>query len=351
MGAKTDVPLAPLTTLGLGGSAARMVEVHEDGDVARALGEADAGGEPVVVLGGGSNVVVADEGFPGLALRMCSRGVTPHRDGDRVVMDVAAGEDWDLFVARCVDEDLSGVEALSGIPGLVGATPIQNVGAYGQEVGDVLVDLRAYDRATGTVVTLAKDQCGFGYRSSIFKHRERYVILGVRVALTPGAQSRPLRYRELTQALGVGEGERAPLREVRESVLALRKAKGMVAGVGDPDAVSAGSFFTNVLLGAEGFAALEARAATLAVGLVPSFPEADGRRKVPAAWLVERSGFPKGYGDGAVGVSRKHALALVNRGGGTTRELVALARHIAAGVRQTFGVELVPEPVFVGHAW
>jgi UDP-N-acetylmuramate dehydrogenase len=295
--------------------------------------------------------VVADEGFPGTVLRIASRGV--REDGDRLV--VAAGEEWDAFVARCVAQGRAGVECLSGIPGSVGATPIQNVGAYGQEVAETIVSVRAFDRAGDTIAEVPAADCGFTYRSSVFKrHPGRWVILAVRFALPCRSVSGPIRYAELARWLGIAEGGEAPLADVREAVLALRRAKGMVIDPADPDSVSAGSFFTNPVLEAAAFERLQARARRRLDGSVrvPAFPQPDGRVKTSAAWLIERAGFARGHGDPAtVAISGKHTLALTNRGSGTTAGLVALAREIAAGVRDAFGVELEPEPVFVGHSW
>jgi UDP-N-acetylmuramate dehydrogenase len=336
------VRLSGFTTLRLGGPARAFVRAERDEDVVAAVRE---GPEPVLVLAGGSNVVVADAGFPGTVVRIETRGV--QRDGD--VLRVAAGEPWDPFVARCVADGLAGVEALSGIPCSVGATPIQNVGAYGQEVSETVVRVHAYDRREDALVDLAADECGFGYRTSRFKREPgRFVVLRVDFALEPSALSRPVRYAELARALGVEPGERAPLAAVRDAVLALRRRKGMVVADDDPDSVSAGSFFTNPVLTAAEYDALAARAGAEP----PRYPQPDGTVKTSAAWLIERAGYGKGFGDPAtIAVSSKHSLALTNRGAGTTDDLVRLAREIADGVEARFGVRLVPEPVFVGHAW
>ena len=271
------------------------------------------------------------------------------------MLRVAAGESWDPFVARCVAEGRAGVECLAGIPGSVGATPIQNVGAYGQEVAETIVSVRAYDRVTGAVEEIPNADCGFTYRSSAFKRAPgRKVVLAVTFSLVHASASRPIRYPELARALGVDVGATAPLADVRGAVLALRRRKGMVIDPGDPDSISAGSFFTNPVLDADAFAALEARARARLGGdvQVPRFPQQDGAVKTSAAWLIERAGFARGHGDPAtIAISGKHTLALTNRGAGTTAQLVALAREIAAGVRDAFGVELQPEPVFVGHDW
>ncbi|MDX6199810.1 MAG: UDP-N-acetylmuramate dehydrogenase [Actinomycetota bacterium] len=339
MQVETDVALSAYTTLGLGGPAARMVTVHDEDETVAAVRSADG---PVLVLGGGSNVVMADEGFDGTVVRIASRGSTTTVDGDVVRIDVAAGEGWDAFVERCVTERLTGVECLAGIPGLVGATPIQNVGAYGQDVAETVVSVRAYDRDTDTVRTV--DDCGFGYRSSRFKvESPRWVVLSVTYRLTRSASSRPIRYAELARALGVDVGDTAPLADVRDAVVTLRRRKGMVLDPHDVDTASAGSFFTNPLLLPEQLDALRARGAE-----PPSYPEPDGRIKVPAAWLIEQAGFSRGDFVGPVGISTKHALALVNRGGARTSDLLRVARTIRDGVREQFGVQLVPEPVLVG---
>jgi UDP-N-acetylmuramate dehydrogenase len=334
--------LSQLTTLRLGGPPARMVEARSEGELAELVRSAY---EPLLVLAGGSNVVVADSGFPGTVVRVLTRGV--RRDGDR--LEVQAGEPWDDLVADCVSRGLQGFECLSGIPGSTGATPIQNVGAYGQEVAETVESVRVLDRASGQISELSAAECGFTYRSSIFKHRDRHVVLAVTFRMRDSDVSGPLRYAELARALEVPVGGSAPLADVREAVLGLRRRKGMVIDPGDPDSVSAGSFFTNPILEAESFARLQARAG--AAGSPPAFPEPDGRIKTSAAWLIERAGFSRGYGNGRVGISTKHTLALVNRGGASAAELVALAREIAGGVRERFGVTLAPEPVFVGLDW
>jgi UDP-N-acetylmuramate dehydrogenase len=337
--------LRDLTTLRLGGPAARYLEADDEQAVVAAVRAADRAGEPLLVMSGGSNVVVADEGFPGTVLRIVTRGVA--RDG--ATLEVAAGEPWDPLVADCVAGGLAGVECLAGIPGSVGATPIQNVGAYGQEVAETIAAVRVLDRTRDAIEELPPQACGFTYRSSAFKRDPgRWVVLAVRFALEPSDLSAPIRYAELARALGVELGARAPLADVRAAVLALRRAKGMVLDADDPDTVSAGSFFTNPVLDAEAFAALQARAGAAP----PAWPQDDGRVKTSAAWLIERAGFRRGHGNpDGIAISSKHTLALTNRGAGTTAELVALAREIAGGVRDAFGVELTPEPVFVGHAW
>ncbi len=341
------VALAGLTTLRLGGPARRLVETVTAEEAIEAVTAADAAGEPLLVLGGGSNLVIADEGFPGTVVRILTRGVSFDGAGR---LTVAAGEPWDGVVSCALSEGLAGVEALSGIPGSTGATPIQNVGAYGQQVSDTIVGVRAYDRRAGEVVELTGAQCGFSYRSSVFRHCDRHVLLEVTYALERSVQASPIRYPELARALAVKTGDRPPLAEVRAAVLALRHRKGMVIDPGDPDAVSAGSFFTNPILSSEDFAELE-RHATQSLGgdvLPPGWPEPDGRVKTSAAWLIERAGIARGYGEGRVGVSSKHTLALVNRGGATTSELLDLAREVRDRVRTAFGVTLTPEPTLIG---
>jgi UDP-N-acetylmuramate dehydrogenase len=345
-----DVPLSELTTLRVGGPARRLVEARSAEDVVEVVGAADAAREPVLVMAGGSNLVIADEGFEGTVVRIATRGISVDRRGDRVQLLAAAGEPWDELVAHCAAEGLAGIECLSGIPGSTGATPVQNVGAYGQEVADTVAAVRAYDREARAVVELAPAECRFAYRSSAFRRSARYVVLGVSFVLEPSSAARPVRYAGLAGALGVASGARPPLSAVRDAVLALRRQKGMVIDPRDPDSVSAGSFFVNPILSAEQFAVLE-RFVTERVGEdihPPAWPEIDGRVKTSAAWLIEHGGFQRGYGEGRVGVSRKHTLALVNRGGATTAELVALGRELRDGVRAAFGVTLLPEPTLVG---
>ena len=364
---RPQVPLAGYTTLRLGGPARRFAEAPGDAELIAQVHAADERGEPLLVLGGGSNLVIADEGFPGAVVRVATRGIRREPDGESVLLAVAAGENWDPVVAGAVADGLAGLECLAGIPGLTGATPIQNVGAYGQEVAETVVTVRAYDRDRREVVDLPAAECGFGYRTSAFKRplqcgsgagpgpvTGRFVVLAVTFRLERSALSAPVRYGELARALGIREGARAPLAEVRSAVLALRRRKGMVLDPADPDTRSAGSFFTNPVLGLAGFAALErAVAATCGPGVqVPRFPAGPGHIKVPAAWLIERAGFTKGYPGGAAPdgprISAKHTLALVNPGGATTAGLLALAREVADGVRKAFGVDLAAEPVLVG---
>ena len=301
---------------------------------------ADAAGEPVLVLGGGSNLVVCDEGFPGTVVRVATRGVTISNG----LVTAEAGEEWDALVARTVAEGLSGIECLSGIPGRVGATPIQNVGAYGQDVSETIAGVRVYDRHERRVRAFTPAECAFTYRHSVFKGDDRYVVLSVSFQLEETGESRPVKYAELARRLGVEPGGTVPLQEARDAVLALRRGKGMVLDPDDPDTRSAGSFFTNPVLTEEELRLLSERAEGF-----PAFPEPGGRTKTSAAWLIDRAGFAKGHARGPVRLSTKHTLALTNPGPeGTARDLLALAREIREGVREAFGVTLVNEPVFVG---
>ncbi len=337
--------LADHTTLRLGGPAADYVRCTDTDELIRVVAEADAAGTPVLLLGGGSNVVVADEGFPGLVVDIATRGIEADpstgsgaAECGGALVTVAAGEDWDALVARAVGEGWVGVEALSGIPGSVGATPIQNVGAYGQEVADTIARVRTWDRRDRVVRTYAAAECGFGYRTSRFKEDPaRHVVLSVTFQLRLGDLGAPVRYAELARALGVEIGQRAPAKDVRDAVLTLRGSKGMVLDDPDPDTWSAGSFFTNPVIDPE----------LLPEG-APGWPQPDGRVKTSAAWLIEHAGFAKGYTRGRVGLSTKHTLALTNRGGATTEELLALAAEVRAGVQERFGITLVNEPVLVG---
>jgi UDP-N-acetylmuramate dehydrogenase len=306
------------------------------------------------VLGGGSNLVIADDGFAGTVVRVATRGfdvgTRPTGEvGGQTELTVAAGENWDDVVARCVAEGLAGLECLSGIPGLAGATPIQNVGAYGQEVADTIVSVRAWDRDRAEVNDVPAADCGFGYRTSRFKRDGRHLVLAVTFRLTRGPRSAPIRYPDLAAELGVAPGDQVPLQEARSAVLKVRARKGMVVDAGDPDSRSAGSFFTNPILADDEFAALTTRHH----GPVPHYPAGPGRVKVPAAWLIEHAGFGKGHpGPGAPGtaarISSKHTLALINPGGASTASLLALAHQIQDGVHQAFGVRLDIEPILVG---
>jgi UDP-N-acetylmuramate dehydrogenase len=340
--------LSELTTLGLGGPARDVLRPSSLEDFIATLRWADQTSERVLLLGGGSNVVVSDEGFDGIVVVAGGGEVRSQADLDTgwCALTVEAGVDWDSAVECSLEHGWAGLEALSGIPGSTGATPVQNVGAYGQEVADTLASVFVMDRSDGRCFEMTAAECGFSYRHSVFKHNDRFAVLEVTFELHDNAGlSEPVRYAELARALGVEVGERAPLQAVRDAVLALRRAKSMVLDPADPNRRSVGSFFTNPVLTEHQYAEVCAAAGVE----VPSYPYGDGR-KVPAAWLIERAGFAKGYGDGRVGISSRHTLALVNRGGATTAELLTFARSIRAGVLDRFGVMLEPEPVFVGTA-
>ncbi|KAB1145922.1 UDP-N-acetylmuramate dehydrogenase [Streptomyces luteolifulvus] len=343
-----DAPLAPLTTFRLGGPATRLVTATTDAEVIAAVREADDSGTPLLLIGGGSNLVIGDKGFAGTALLIATKGFA--LDGTR--LELAAGEVWTDAVARTVEAGLAGVECLAGIPGSAGATPIQNVGAYGQEVSTTITEVVAYDRVTRETVTIPNAECAFSYRHSRFKaDPERFVVLRVRFELEDaGGLSGPLRYAETARALGVEPGDRVPVEKARETVLKLRSGKGMVLDPEDHDTWSAGSFFTNPILTEEEFAAFHARVRErLGEGVEPpAYPAGQGHTKTSAAWLIDKAGFTKGYGSGPARISGKHTLALTNRGGATTEDLLALAREVVAGVREAFGITLVNEPVTVG---
>ena len=378
---REQVALSEFTTIRLGGPARRFVEATTDEEIIAEVRAADERAGPLLVLGGGSNLVISDDGFPGTVIHVATTGIRRENavPGGRVTVTVAAGEDWDTVVASCVAGGLAGLECLSGIPGLAGATPIQNVGAYGQEVAETITLVRAYDRARGEVAELAGRDCGFGYRTSAFKrsagqvtarggmgeYTGRFVVLNVVFGLDLHPLSRPVGYRELAQRLGVAEGGQAPLGEVRAAVLALRRGKGMVLDPGDPDTRSAGSFFVNPVLDAGQFAALQAAAAARCGPdvRIPRYPADPGHVKVSAAWLIEQAGFRKGYpakegsSEGApdpglpgARISAKHTLALVNPGGASAVSLLGLAREVRDRVRDVFGVELANEPVLVGNS-
>ena len=334
------------TTLRLGGPAGRWVTATTEAELVDAVSAADAAGEPVLVLGGGSNLVVADAGFPGTVVEVATRGVRPDVEDAAscggVMVTVAAGESWDALVALAVERGWVGVEALSGIPGLVGASPIQNVGAYGQEVSQTIATVRVWDRRLRGVRTFANADCGFGYRTSRFKADPgRHVVLDVTFQLPWGTLGAPIAYAELARSLGVEQGRRAPLADVRAAVLGLRRGKGMVLDADDPDTWSAGSFFTNPVI-----------APDAVPDGAPAWPQPDGRVKTSAAWLIEHAGFTKGHGldrdGGRVALSTKHTLALTNRGAAATADLLALAREVRDGVEARFGIRLENEPVLVG---
>ena len=350
---RDGVPLAPMTTLELGGPARHLVEATDDDTIVEALRWAEARGLPALILGGGSNVVIGDRGWDGLVIRVATRGRRFEDAGGTVALTAAAGEPWDAVVAESVARGLAGLECLSGIPGLVGATPIQNVGAYGQEVADTIRSVKVLERASKRVLELTPAACAFAYRDSAFKRApDRHVVLEVTFALRPGGAP-SLRYRELADAFGAGA--QPSLAEVRATVLALRRKKSMLIVDGDPNRRSVGSFFTNPVVPAAAAEAVAARAVALgaiaAPDDMPRWPTADGAVKLSAGWLIERAGVRKGQRRGAVGVSSAHALALVHHGGGSTAALLELAQEVRDAVHARFAMTLVPEPTMIGVEW
>ncbi len=345
---REHVPLAPLTTLGVGGPARYFVEAQSEDEVVEGVEFARSRQLPLFVLGGGSNLLVADAGFPGLMLKIGISGVwhftAPHGS---VTFRADAGVDWDTLVAQTVEANCAGLECLSGIPGTVGGAPVQNIGAYGQEASETIHEVRVLDTQSLEMRVLSNQECGFAYRSSIFNttERGRYIILQLAFALRE-ADAACIRYADLQNHFAEHAGE-PTLTEVRAAVREIRHRKAMLIVPGDDDARSAGSFFKNPIMPQAFFEELSARLGLQGLQL-PSYPAGDGLRKLPAAWLVEHAGFAKGYCRGAAGISRKHALAIINRGGATAVDIVALKDEIQARVRDEFGIELQPEPVFVG---
>ena len=342
-----NVALAPLTTLGVGGPARFFARARSEAEVEEAAAFSRTHNLPLFVLGGGSNLLISDRGWNGLALQVAIGGVEESRSGGKCSFDVGAGIEWDEFVARAVSLNCAGVECLSGIPGSVGGTPVQNVGAYGQEVAETIVSVRVLDLAQNQIREMNSSECGFSYRSSAFNtsERGRYIILRVRYELRRDGKPR-LDYADL-QKYFAGRGTEPTLAEVRDVVRAIRASKGMLITPGDPDSRSAGSFFKNPVLSATEHGLLVERAR--AKGLtVPSYPALSQQHKISAAWLVENSGFAKGYGKGRAAISSKHALAIVNRGGATAAEIAALREEIRAKVEKEWGIRLETEPVSVG---
>lgn len=339
---KENIPLAPFTTLKIGGPARYFTRAETEGDVVEAFEYAEANGLRVFILGGGSNILVSDIGFDGLVLQIALKGIVPV-EGTAGVTFVAAGEDWDGFVAYCVENELAGIECLSGIPGSVGGTPVQNVGAYGQEVSETITSVRCFDRAEKRIVELSNSDCGFSYRTSIFNstRRDRYVVLSVTFALTPGGPPK-IAYKDLREIFA----DRTPaLRETRDAVLRIRRRKSMVIDESDPNSRSAGSFFKNPIVDETRVEGIRQAAGTAGP---PTFPAADGRVKIPAAWLIERAGFYKGFRLGSAGISTNHSLAIVNLGNACAAEVVELKNLIQQTVEEKFGIRLQPEPIFVG---
>jgi len=347
-----NVPLAPLTTLRIGGPARFFAEARSEDNLIEAFSFAEQHKLPVFILGGGSNALIADEGFPGLVVHVALKGLSWRNEGNEVIVTANAGEDWDEFVRQCVERDLAGVECLSGIPGSAGGTPVQNVGAYGQEASETITSVRVFDRLAGQFAELSNEECQFSYRASVFNTADcdRYVVTAVTYALKPHGEP-AIRYPDLKSFFS-NVSTKPSLRLAREAVRAIRARKAMLLTPGDPDCRSAGSFFKNPVVTSETFVRIEtiAREQTL-IGddeRVPNFPANDGKVKIPAAWLIERAGFQKGYSRGRVGISSKHTLAIVNCGGATAREVTELMKEIQERVVERFGVSLSPEPVFVG---
>jgi UDP-N-acetylmuramate dehydrogenase len=343
-----EEPLALYTTLGVGGPAHRLTVARTEDEILAAMGAARAHNWQVFILGGGSNIVVSDAGFSGLALKIEIPCIQPLEDGARI--SVGAGVEWDAFVQYCVSRNLAGVECLSGIPGSVGATPIQNVGAYGEEVSSVIFKIRAFDRYSNSIVELENADCRFSYRSSIFNttHKDRYILLRVDFALRTDGTAR-IQYPDLQRRFC---SSTPSLGEVREAILQIRETKGMILHPNDPDARSVGSFFKNPILIPEETASAEKKARSLgllgASERLPRFATAEGKDKLPAAWLIEHAGFYKGYAYGQAGISGKHALALINRGGAKAQDIIDLMQRIQSRVMELFGIALQPEPVLVG---
>jgi len=342
-----NVYLAPLTTLKVGGPARYFTEPKSAAEVAEAVTFARSKDLPLFVLGGGSNLVVSDAGWPGLVLKLAVRGIEEHTENGKTLFDVGAGEEWDRFVARAVARNCAGVECLSGIPGSVGGTPVQNVGAYGQEVSETIESVQVFDLRDGQVRELCAEACGFQYRTSVFNtsERGRFIILRVTYSLSPGGNPR-IDYADLKKHFA-GFQNIPSLTSTREAVRRIRAAKAMLITPGDEDCRSAGSFFKNPVLSAEQYDQLMARAKEKGLQ-VPSYPALDAQRKVSAAWLVEHSGFSKGYSSGRVGISRKHALAIVNRGEASAADILGLKDHIQQRVEELWNIHLEPEPVLVG---
>jgi UDP-N-acetylmuramate dehydrogenase len=347
MHVQQQIPLASLTTLKVGGSAKFFLEARTVDDVRSGAEFARSRNLPLFVLGGGSNVVVSDRGWPGLVLKIAILGIDERQESDSTRFEVGAGESWDKFVLRAVDRNCAGVECMSGIPGSVGGTPVQNVGAYGQEVADTIASVQALDLRDNQVRELCKEACGFSYRTSIFNTtgRGRFIILRVEYALTHDGRSH-IEYADLKRYFA-GWTSPPSLPQTREAVRQIRARKGMLISSGDEDSRSAGSFFKNPVLTPEQFLDLSQRAASRKLQ-VPSYPALDVQRKVSAAWLVEHSGFARGHQHGRVGISRKHALAIVNRGEATATDVMELKDQIQDRVEEIWGIRLEPEPVFVG---
>ncbi|HEY2499577.1 MAG TPA: UDP-N-acetylmuramate dehydrogenase [Candidatus Angelobacter sp.] len=345
-----NIPLAPLTTFRVGGPARYFIEAHSEHEVAEAVAFAFARKLPLFVLGGGSNLVVSDDGWPGLVLKISLSGVEFEGDREKMVFHAAAGENWDELVALAVSKNCAGLECLSGIPGTVGGTPIQNVGAYGQEVSEVITRVRVLEIATGLTIEMKNAECGFAYRSSLFNttHRDKHIVLEVSYRLHRNGEPK-IEYADLKNFFAQTNTKRPTLHDVRVAVRSIRQSKAMLIVNGDEDCRSAGSFFKNPLVSAAEATMIEAVAQKFAPAtLLPRYPTANGKVKLAAAWLVEHSGFNRGYSLGPVGISRKHTLAIVNRGGATAKDILVLKDEIQKKVFALWGINLQPEPVMVG---
>lgn len=358
--ATTGTRLADLTTARVGGPAGTFVEASTEQEIVDAVRAADAAGSPLLIISGGSNLLIGDDGFDGTVVHITSTGFTVNDDDATcggVMVKVQAGQDWDELVEYTVLHAFSGLEALSGIPGSTGATPVQNVGAYGSDVSQTIATVRTFDRRTDRIKSFTNFELGFGYRDSLLKRSTvegspRYVVLSVEFQLALGRMSAPIRYAELARVLGVEAGKRAYSNDVRREVLRLRGGKGMVLDAPDPDTWSTGSFFTNPIVAEDVAAGLPADA--------PRFPAGEHRVKLSAAWLIEHAGFGKGFGladddghaaaDGRAALSTKHTLALTNRGGASTDDLLAVGRLVRDGVERVFGIRLEPEPLLINCA-
>lgn len=347
MNIQENVPLAPYTTFKVGGPARYFVEAYSEKEVQQALEFSVSRRLRLFVLGGGSNLVVSDQGWPGLVIKISIPGIDSETTNGKMVFHAGAGEDWDGFVAKTVVAGCAGIECLSGIPGTTGGTPVQNVGAYGQEVAETITRVRVLALATGKIFEMSNAECGFSYRTSIFNstERDRYIVLGTTFALTPGGRPH-IEYADLKRHFA-GASSPPTLAAARDAVRAIRHSKAMLITSDDEDCRSAGSFFKNPILTTDEYAALNKIIRSMNKQ-IPTYPAGEGKVKVAAAWLVENAGFYKGYSRGPVGISRKHSLAIVNRGGAKATDIVALKNEVQQGVKQKFGVELHPEPVFVG---
>jgi UDP-N-acetylmuramate dehydrogenase len=345
-----NIPLAPLTTFKVGGPARYFVEAHSEHEVSEAVAYALARKLPLFVLGGGSNLVVSDDGWPGLVLRVSLAGVEFEGDRQKMLFHASAGENWDNLVALAVSKNCGGIECLSGIPGAVGGTPVQNVGAYGQEVSEAITRVRTLEIATGAVLDLSNADCGFSYRSSIFNgtRRGEFIVLEVSYRLCRNGGPR-IEYADVKNFFAATNLENPTLQQVRDAVRSIRQSKAMLLVEGDQDCRSAGSFFKNPIVSAAEADRIQALAEKRVPGKsLPRYPAANGQVKLAAAWLVEQSGFAKGYSLGPVGISHKHTLAIVNRGGATAKDILALKDEIEKKVFDAWGIRLHPEPVFVG---